>query len=87
MGRKLRTEPVIASPLASRLILVRQQVWKDNQKQMAKDLECDTATVSNMLAGRHGLSLPVLTAMAAFIDINWLLTGKGKQPCASKTES
>jgi hypothetical protein len=80
MGRKLRTEPVIASPLASRLILVRQTVWKDNQRQMAKDLECDTATVSNMLAGRYGLSLPVLTQLAAYVDINWLLTGKGEKP-------
>lgn len=80
MARPLRAAPVIESPVATRLIQVRQKFWPESQKKMAAALGCDTANVSNMLAGRQGPSLKTLTALAEYVDINWLLTGKGKQP-------
>ena len=83
MGKKLRQKTVFDSPIAARLILLREEVWSDDQPRMASDLGCSVPNLSNILAGRQSLSIKVLQCLSerAEVDVNWILTGDGTGPC------
>ena len=83
MGRKLRQKTVIDSPIAARLILLRAEVWGDDQPRMANDLGCTVPNLSNILAGRQAPGIKVLQRLSehAVVDVNWILTGDGTGPC------